>query len=189
MKSAFPVVLQFISQCLNPAGDVPHSAVDYIKDSLFDYPVLLWALVSMSWVFAVITVSKHLGMGSLTSLVTSNALGFLGFTFKVCSTKAFNPELVNFMPLWLENFMLNLDRSYGLRILWAGLVACIINLLVQSRFSHGTSRKSECSWLFFLGPARKLTSTCSNYGRSRKASQLLYQISDTTQKSCPVFNV
>ena len=149
LKSASPVVLQFLSHCLNPSGDMPYSTVDYVHDFLFDHPICLWALGSMTWVFAVNNISKNLGMGSPASLVTSYALGFLALTFKVCSTQAFNPELVNFMPLWLESLMLNWDRNYGLRIFWTGLVACTVYLLVQSGFSHRVSRKGECSRLYF----------------------------------------
>ena len=143
-------MLQFLSQCLNPSGDVPYSTVEYIHDFLFDYPIFLWALGSMTWVFAVNKVSKHLGMGSLASLVTSYALGFLAVAFKACSTQAFNPELINFVPQWLEMSMLNFDRNYGLRILWTGLVACTVYILVQSAFSHRARRTSKCSRLSFL---------------------------------------
>lgn len=149
LKSASPVVLQLLSQCLNPSGDMPYSTVDYVHDFLFDHPIFLWALGSMTWVFAINNISKNLGMGPLASLVTSYALGFLALTFKVCSTQAFNPESVNFMPLWLESLMLNWDRNYGLRIFWTGLVACTVYLLVQSGFSHRVSRKGECSRLYF----------------------------------------
>lgn len=127
----------------------------YINDFLFDYSIFLWALSSMTWVFAANNISKNLGMGSLASLATSYTLGFLALTFKICSTQAFNPELVNFLPLWLESFMLNWDRNYGLRIFWTGLVACTLYLLVQSGFSHRVSRKGECSRLFFRGPTRR----------------------------------
>ena len=152
LKSACPVVLQFLSQCLNPSGDVPYSTVEYIHDFLFDYPIFLWALGSMTWVFAVNTISKYLGMGTLASLLTSYAFGFLAVTFKLCSTHAFNPELVNFMPLWLDFFLLNLDQNYCLKILWTGLVACIVFLLMQSVFSHRVSRKGKCSRLPFPEP-------------------------------------
>lgn len=136
-------MLQSLSQCLNPSGDVPYSTVEYIHDFLFDYPIFLWALGSMTWVFAVQSVSKYLSMGPLASRAIAYALGFLAVMFKACSTQAYNPELVNFMPPWLEQLMLNLDRNLGLRLLWTGLIACIVYLLVQSAFSHRVSRKGE----------------------------------------------
>ena len=151
MKSAYPIALQFLSQCLNPSGDVPYSTVDYIRDFLFDYPISLWALVSITWVFAVNTTSIHLGLGSLASSLTSYALGFLAVTFKLCSTQAFNPELVNFMPLWLEGLILSLDRNHCLRIFWTGLVACMVYLFVQSFFLHHMTRKGKCSRFYLSG--------------------------------------
>ena len=153
-KSASPVILQFLSQCLNPSADVPYSTVEYIRDFLFDYPILLWALGSMTWVFAANTISKYLRMGSPASLVVSYILGFLAVTFKLCSTQAFNPEVVDFLPLWLKDVMLGFDRNYGLRIFWTGLAACVVYLLLPG-FSHRVSRQGKCSRLSFPGPKRR----------------------------------
>ena len=150
LKSACAVILQFLSQCLNPSGDVPYSTVRYIGDFMFECPITLWVLGSMTWFSAANDLSEYLGMGSLTSLVISYALGFSAFVYKICSTQAFNPELVNFMPRWLEAIMLNLDRNYCFRAFWTGLVACIVYLLVQSYFLHGVSRKGKCSQISIL---------------------------------------
>lgn len=143
MKAGFPVALQFLSQCLNPSGDAPYSAVKYIHNFLFDYPIFLWALGSITYVSAVNTISKYLGMGSLVSLVASCALSFLAIVFKLCSTHRFNPELLNFAPLWLEDIVAGIDRNYILRIFWTGLAACFVYLLLQSEFSGRVSRKGE----------------------------------------------
>lgn len=149
------VVLQFLSQCLNPSGDVPYSTVEYIHHFLFDYPISLCVLGSTTWVFTVNTTSKYLGMGSRASLVTSYALGLLAVTVQFCSTQAFNPEVVDFIPLWLEGLVFSLYRNRCLRIFWTGLVACICYLLVQSSFSHRVSKKGKCSQFPFRGPARR----------------------------------
>lgn len=141
LKAACPVALQFLSQCLNPSGDAPYSAVEYIHNFLFDYPIFLWALGSITYVFAVDTVSKYLGMGSVVSLVVSYVLCFLAIVFKLCSTHAFNPELLNFAPTWFEDTMAGIDQNYILRIFWTGLVACFIYLLLQFKFSGRVSRK------------------------------------------------
>lgn len=149
LKAACPVGLQFLSQCFNPSGDVPYSAVEYIHDLLFDYPIILWALGSLTYIFAVNTVSKYLGMGSLVSLVVSCVLSFLAIVFKLCSTYRFNPELLNFAPLWLEKIVAGIDSNYILRIFWTGLVACLAYFLLQFKFSGQVSRKGERLLLAF----------------------------------------
>lgn len=177
LRSACPIMLQFLSHCLNPSGDVPYSTVEYIDDFMFEYPIFLWVLVSMTWLSAANDASQYLGMSSPASLVISYALAFSAVLYKICSTQAFNPELVNFMPVWLESVMLDLDRNYCLRVFWTGLIACIVYLLFQSLCLHGVSRKSKSSRLSFLQPIwKRLTNTRSTHGRNRRTRQLLHQI-------------
>ncbi|KAI1381950.1 alkaline phosphatase-like protein [Hypoxylon crocopeplum] len=133
--SLSPVILQLISQCLNPQ----YAVTGFIKAFLFKTPIFLWGLGSITYISALRTGSDYLGMGPVMSLVVSLSLCGAGIVFKLGSTNRVNPELLSFTPSWVENLMGDIDYEYSLKVLWTGLAASFIFVLLQFKFSGRVS--------------------------------------------------
>lgn len=141
--STWPVALQLFSQCLNPQ----YAVTGFVKTFLFQNPVFLWTLGSITYIYALRSVSNYLGMGPFMSLTATISLCVGGIIFKVGSIGRVNPELFNFAPLWLEDMVKGIDYQYTLRVFWTGLAACSIFILIRFRTSGNVSKGGKGFYL------------------------------------------
>lgn len=140
-------LLHIVGQSLNPAGETPWGAGKYLHGFLDNSPVWLWILAAGAHVLAVRTLSEAIGVavgvGRYASIFGACLVCGLTVTFKICSTHTFNPELLEFLPPWLQSTFNEDVGNQALWSLWSGLLALCIVLLVHRR--AGTTTVSQAT--------------------------------------------
>ena len=145
-KILWPVALQTVGQHLNPDGTQSLIAT-YINDRVFRNNPLLWVLGSITYISAMKTISKSFRLGPLLFRIVSCALCCVALLFKLCSTRHFNPEMLDFAPPWLREHMAKIDTDSAFRIFGTCLVAAIIYSLVQLRVSRRVSTMGKLGYI------------------------------------------
>ncbi|KAF1832636.1 alkaline phosphatase-like protein, partial [Decorospora gaudefroyi] len=138
---AYPVVLQLISQSLDEATRCG-SIVDYVHNMLSGHQVLFWIPGLMIYVSALHSVSRYLGLGSVTSFFASTSICILAILSRLSSAYRLSPTSFDFAPPWLKDLVSGTNRNQSLNIFWGGLGACLIAVVVQSRMGRPISRKA-----------------------------------------------
>ncbi|OJZ83513.1 hypothetical protein ASPFODRAFT_141130 [Aspergillus luchuensis CBS 106.47] len=143
----FMPLLHIVGQSLNPAGETPWGAGKYLHGFLDNSPVWLWILAAGAHVLAVRTLSEAIGVavgvGRYASIFGACLVCGLTVIFKICSTHTFNPELLEFLPPWLQSTFNEDVGNQALWSLWSGLLALCIVLLVRRR--AGTTTVSQAT--------------------------------------------
>ncbi|EAW23640.1 uncharacterized protein NFIA_023510 [Aspergillus fischeri NRRL 181] len=143
----FLPLLHVVGQSLNPAGETPWGAGTYLHSFLDDSPLWLWILAAGAHVLAVRTLSEAIGVavgvGRYASTFGACLVCGLTVLFKICSTHTFNPELLEFLPPWLQSIFSEEVGNLALWSLWSGLLALCIVLLVRHR--AGTASVSQAA--------------------------------------------
>ena len=140
---AYPVVLQLLSQGLDEATDPQHSVIDYVHNQLSGHQVLFWIPGLMIYVSALNSVSRYLGLGSLFSIVASTTLCIAAIMSRLSSTYRLSPTSFDFAPLWLKDVVSGVNHNQSLNIFWAGLVGCLILVIVQSRLANRITKNGR----------------------------------------------
>lgn len=138
---AYPVVLQFLSQSLEHTNDPQYSVVKYVHSLMYDHQILFWIPGLMIYVSALNSVSRYLGLGSITSILASTTLCLVAIVSRLSSTYRLSPESFDFAPIWVKDAVSGVNRNQSLNIFWTGLVACLVLILVRFKFSNRMSRK------------------------------------------------
>ncbi|GIJ87100.1 hypothetical protein Asppvi_006003 [Aspergillus pseudoviridinutans] len=147
VHALFLPLLHVVGQSLNPAGETPWGAGTYLHGFLDDSPPWLWILAAGAHLVAVRTLSKAIGVavgvGRYASTVGACLVCGLTVLFKICSTHTFNPELLEFLPPWLQSNFSEEVGNLALWSLWSGLLALCIVLLI--RHCTGTASVSQAA--------------------------------------------
>ncbi|KAJ5809733.1 uncharacterized protein N7503_001951 [Penicillium pulvis] len=140
MSGLFIAVLQIAGQSLNPAGETPWGTGKILHDILDNNPAWLWALAAGAHVVAARKLSESisvaLGIDKFASTLSACFVCALTVLFKMSSTHNSNPELLEFLPPWLQSTFTNDVGYLALWTLWSGLLALWIFLLAQRVNNH-----------------------------------------------------
>jgi ethanolaminephosphotransferase len=145
---AYPVALQFISQSLDEATNPQFSVVNYIHDLLSGHQVLFWIPGLMIYVSALNSVTQYLGLGSVVSMLASTAVCMIAILSRLSSSYRLSPTSFDFTPPWFKELVSGVNRNQSLNLFWAGLGACLVLVVFQSRSSGRISRKGELAHVF-----------------------------------------
>jgi ethanolaminephosphotransferase len=151
-------LLHVLGQSVNPAGETPWGAGTYLHGFLDASPLWLWILAGGAHVLAVQTLSEAIGVavgvGRYASTFGACLVCGLTVLFKICSTHTFNPELLEFLPPWLQSIFSEEVGNLALWSLWSGLLALCIVLLV--RYRTGTVSANQAA-----SPGLSVDQVCS----------------------------
>ncbi|OQE30597.1 hypothetical protein PENFLA_c003G03564 [Penicillium flavigenum] len=137
-RVVFLALLHIAGQSLNPAAETPWGAGTFLHGVLDDNPLWLWILAAGAHVVAARTLSESISVALGVNRSASTLLAWfvcaLTVLFKMSSTHTFNPELLEFLPSWLQSTFTGDVGDIALWTLWSGLLALCI-LLLASRQS------------------------------------------------------
>ncbi|KAI1495879.1 alkaline-phosphatase-like protein [Biscogniauxia marginata] len=139
-KAALPGALQFLTQCSSQSDHMIYPLIEAVDGFLPVYPLILWPLVLVTFVSSANTIATCLGRGSSFARLASSALCMKAAIFKLCWTLRYNPELLIFVPRWLQAAMLELDQLYLLKLIWTGMLGSMLYHVLQLRGSAQSSK-------------------------------------------------
>ena len=137
-----PLYLQLATQILNQYN-TSFSVGSSVDGLLFNNPLLLWFLAAVSYIPTANALSSSLKLGMPLSLVASWVLCAFSLIYKLLSTYQYNPELLNFAPPWVHEYVTAADHIFILRCLWTSLAATSVYLILQPRISGRVKDERE----------------------------------------------
>ncbi|KAK2024965.1 alkaline phosphatase-like protein [Colletotrichum zoysiae] len=147
-KPFLGVFLQLGSQALNSYGWL-FPVGKLIDDLLFSHPIALWTLSILSYIPTATALSQSFVALEMLSAPLSWWLCGMSLGYKLLTTFHFNPELLGFMPDYMQTRIVAVDHVAFLRSFWVVLAGTIAYSTFRARFGNDSSQHRSLESLYF----------------------------------------